>query len=44
VILGLAIGGCLEAFAGLRTASLFGVLLGMVAANFVPRDSRGCDT
>lgn len=44
MILGLVIGWCLESFAGLRTATLFGVLLGMVTANFVPLGNRGCDT
>ena len=42
MILGLAIGGALEAFAGLHNATLLGALLGMLAANLVPLD-RGCD-
>jgi hypothetical protein len=43
VVLGLAIGWAVEAFAGLRGALLLGVLAGMVAANFVPL-STGCPT
>lgn len=41
MVLGLAIGWAVEAFAGLRGATVLGVLGGMVAANFVPLAS-GC--
>ncbi|HEX6811349.1 MAG TPA: hypothetical protein VF384_06990 [Planctomycetota bacterium] len=36
MILGLAVGWTLEVFAGVPVATLLGVLLGMIAANFVP--------
>ena len=42
MILGLAIGGMLEAFAELPGATLFGALLGVVAANFVPLPRGNC--
>ncbi len=43
MVLGLAVGWCLESFAAVRSATVFGLLLGMIAANFVPLGG-GCDS
>ncbi len=36
MVLALAIGGALEAFAGLRFATLLGMLVGLLVANLIP--------
>lgn len=41
MVLGLAVGWAVEAFAGMPGALVLGLLAGMVAANFVPTDT-GC--
>jgi hypothetical protein len=41
VVLGLAIGGALEAFAAVRNATVLGLLVGMIGANLVP-NHRSC--
>ena len=43
MVLGLAVGWAIEAFAGLRGSLVLGLLGGMVAANFVPLGG-GCPT
>lgn len=43
MVLGLAGGWAIEAFAGIRGATVFGALLGMLAANLVPL-GPGCSS
>lgn len=41
MVLALAIGGALEAFADLRFATVLGLLVGLVVANWIPK-AGGC--